>query len=167
MAGGARRARLRARHCRGGGDVVNDFVEECRREWRRLRVPDHVADEMAAELAADLEEAASEDVSADQLLGNDPPAFAAAWAAERGFGEPRRARRGLLLLAAVLALVAVAAAGAAIAITASPAQPSSVSALPSIRFAGTDRIWLVAAGDLPPGIHRERSGPARTIGSIV
>ena len=41
---------------------MNDFVEECRREWRRLRVPKHLADEMAAELAADLEEAAPEDV---------------------------------------------------------------------------------------------------------
>ena len=36
---------------------MNEFVEECRREWNRLGVPDPVANEMAAELEADLEEA--------------------------------------------------------------------------------------------------------------
>jgi hypothetical protein len=39
---------------------VNEFIEECRREWRRLGVPDPIANEMAADLVADIEEAESE-----------------------------------------------------------------------------------------------------------
>jgi hypothetical protein len=63
------------------------FVEQCRREWKRLRVPDPVANEMAADLAADLEEAEAEGVSAEEVLGRsafDPRSFAASWATERG-----------------------------------------------------------------------------------
>ena len=70
---------------------MNEFVEECRREWRRLRVPDPIANEMAADLQADLDEAASEGVSAEAVLGTaafDARSFAASWAAERGFVEP-------------------------------------------------------------------------------
>jgi hypothetical protein len=66
---------------------VNDFVEQCRHEWRRLGVPDVLAEEMATELASDLSEAEAEGVSAEQLLGRsafDPRSFAATWAAERG-----------------------------------------------------------------------------------
>lgn len=66
---------------------MNDFVQQCRREWKRLRVPDPVANEMAADLAADLKEAEAEGVSEEELLGTsafDPCSFAAAWAAERG-----------------------------------------------------------------------------------
>lgn len=48
---------------------MNEFVEECRREWKRLRVPDAVAAEMAADLAADLEEAEAEGASAEEVLG--------------------------------------------------------------------------------------------------
>ena len=33
---------------------MNEFVEECRREWRRLGVPDPIANEMAADLTADI-----------------------------------------------------------------------------------------------------------------
>jgi len=65
---------------------VNDFVEQCRREWKRLGVPDSVAEEMAAELAADLNEAEADGISARELLGNaatDPRSFAASWADER------------------------------------------------------------------------------------
>ena len=43
---------------------MNEFVEECRREWRRLGVPDPIANEMAADLTADIEEAESEGGSA-------------------------------------------------------------------------------------------------------
>ncbi len=66
---------------------MSDFFEQCRREWRRLGVPDPVAEEMATELASDLSEAEAEGVSAQELLGRsafDPPSFAATWAAERG-----------------------------------------------------------------------------------
>jgi hypothetical protein len=70
---------------------MSEFVEECRREWKRLRVPDPIANEMAADLAADLAEAEAEGASAEQVLGSgafDPRAFAASWAAERGVVGP-------------------------------------------------------------------------------
>jgi hypothetical protein len=70
---------------------MNEFVEECRREWRRLRVPDPIANEMAADLAADLAEAEAEGASAEQVLGSgafDARAFAASWATERGIIGP-------------------------------------------------------------------------------
>jgi hypothetical protein len=66
---------------------VSEFVDECRREWRRLGVPDPVANEMAADLTADLEEAEAEGDSPEDVLGNsafDPRRFAAAWAVARG-----------------------------------------------------------------------------------
>jgi hypothetical protein len=82
---------------------MNPFVEECRREWTRLGVPDSVANEMAADLEVDLAEADAEGTSAEEVLGTgvfDAPAFAAAWAAERGVippptpsEPPTRARR--------------------------------------------------------------------------
>ena len=67
--------------------MASDFVEECRREWRRLCVPDPVANEMAADLRADLEEAEAEGASPEAVLGSeafDPRSFAALWAQERG-----------------------------------------------------------------------------------
>jgi hypothetical protein len=66
---------------------VNRFVQECRREWKRLRVPDAIANEMAADLAADLAEAEAEGASPEDVLGDavfDARSFAASWAAERG-----------------------------------------------------------------------------------
>jgi hypothetical protein len=66
---------------------VSQFVEECRREWKRLGVPDPAAEEMASDLTADLAEAEAEGASAEHVLGTgafDPRSFAAAWAAERG-----------------------------------------------------------------------------------
>ena len=66
---------------------MSEFVDECRREWRRLGVPDPVANEMAADLTADLEEAEAEGGSPEDVLGNsafDPRRFASAWAAARG-----------------------------------------------------------------------------------
>ena len=64
---------------------MNAYVEECRREWSRLGVPDGLADEMATDLEADLAEAEADGVSAAEILGeSDPRGFAAAWAGERG-----------------------------------------------------------------------------------
>ena len=66
---------------------MSDFVEQCRREWRRLGVADPLAEEMAADLTSDLEEAEAEGVSATEYLGasaRDPRSFAASWATERG-----------------------------------------------------------------------------------
>ena len=97
---------------------MNDFIEQCRSEWRRLKVPATVADEMAAELAADLEQAEAEGVPEEEVLGSgafDPRSFAASWASARGVVQSRRKRRyvvaaivtGLTLLAVVGALVTV------------------------------------------------------------
>jgi hypothetical protein len=70
---------------------VIQFVEECRREWRRLGVPDPIANEMAADLTADIEEAEAEGGTAEDVLGTslfDPRRFAAAWAGARGVTAP-------------------------------------------------------------------------------
>jgi hypothetical protein len=70
---------------------MSEFVEECRREWRRLGVPDPIANEMAADLTADIEEAEAEGGSAEDVLGTslfDPRRFAAAWAGARGVIAP-------------------------------------------------------------------------------
>jgi hypothetical protein len=70
---------------------VNEFVEECRQEWKRLHVPDPVANEMAADLEADLKEAEAEGASPEEVLGSgafDARSFAASWAAERGVAQP-------------------------------------------------------------------------------
>ena len=73
---------------------MNEFVEECRREWKRLHVPDPIANEMAADLEADLKEAEAEGASPEEVLGSgafDPRSFAASWAAERGVAQPTAA----------------------------------------------------------------------------
>ncbi|MDH4341434.1 MAG: PASTA domain-containing protein, partial [Thermoleophilia bacterium] len=117
---------------------MSDFVEERRRERKRLRVPDPVANEMAADLAADLEEAEAEGVSAEEVLGSgafDPRAFAVAWATERGVARPRwrdRVRTRRLLSAAVvlliiLAVTLLAIAGLAIALVASTSGSTATS----------------------------------------
>jgi hypothetical protein len=100
---------------------VNEFVEECRREWRRLGVPDPIANEMAADLTAAIEEAEAEGGSAEDVLGNsvfEPQRFAASWAGARGVTASVppdvKTRRGVVLpvaltaSAAFFALVAVA-----------------------------------------------------------
>jgi hypothetical protein len=70
---------------------VSEFVEECRREWKRLGVPDPIANEMAVDLTADIEEAEAEGGTAEDVLGTslfDPRRFAAAWAGARGVTAP-------------------------------------------------------------------------------
>ena len=104
---------------------MSDFVEECRREWRRLGVPDRVANEMADDLRADLEEAAAEGATPEDVLGSgafDPRAFATAWAAERGIvgqrvPSPRIGRRPAGLPAAIAALALIAIIGAVLVIS--------------------------------------------------
>lgn len=66
---------------------MNEFVEECCREWQLLGVPDPIASEMAVDLTTDIEEAEAEGGSAEDVLGSslfDPRGFAAAWASARG-----------------------------------------------------------------------------------
>jgi hypothetical protein len=95
---------------------VTEFVDECRREWRRLGVPEPAANEMAADLAADLKEAEQDGVAAEEVLGSgafDPRAFAASWASERGLIPTRwhdgmRSHRLLLAVAGLVVLLAAA-----------------------------------------------------------
>jgi hypothetical protein len=101
---------------------VSQFVEECRREWKRLRVPSTIADEMANDLTADLEEAEADGASAEDVLGSgasDPRAFAAAWASERGIAQVPRShrlrKRWVLLLVTPLVLCLIVIAGGALA----------------------------------------------------
>jgi hypothetical protein len=66
---------------------MSRFVEECRKEWGRLGVPDVEANEMAADLETDLAEARTDGVSPEEVLGNgyfDAKSFAASWAIARG-----------------------------------------------------------------------------------
>jgi hypothetical protein len=85
---------------------MNAYVEECRREWKRLGVPPGLAEEMAAELEADLAEAEADGVSAAEMLGeSDPRRFAATWARERGLvaeAPPKKSRKGLWIAVAVV-----------------------------------------------------------------
>jgi hypothetical protein len=126
---------------------VNQFIEECRREWRRLRVPKSVAEDMAAELETDLAEARAEGISPEELLG-DPRSLAAAWAQEHGSQQ----RRTWIVPAAIAVLFAVAVAGALLAVFAPPsrsAAPFTRLAAPppsSTRMIVTDpvRVWVPA-----------------------
>lgn len=101
---------------------MSGFVDKCRKEWRRLGVPEDVANEMAADLAADLAEAETEGVSAEHVLGDavfDARSFAASWAEARGVipsarpARPMREVRWTVVVRAVVSLV-LASAGLAI-----------------------------------------------------
>ena len=112
---------------------MNEFVEECRREWSRLGVPETVANEMAADLTTDLEEAAADGVPSEEVLGSgasDARAFAAAWAAERGVTRPlttnHRLRR-LLTGAALTTLALVTILGAVLVIASPPDTPTRLA----------------------------------------
>jgi hypothetical protein len=100
---------------------MSDFVQQCRREWERLGVPDPVANEMAADLAADLAEAEAEGVSAEEVLGRsafDPRSFATSWAAERGVipsvRHQKSASRKPFILAALATLTVIGVIGGAL-----------------------------------------------------
>jgi hypothetical protein len=126
------------------------YVEECRREWKRLGVPELLAEEMATELESDLAEAEADGVSADEILGeSDPRRFAATWAKERGLvREPqptktKRRRRwpwvvvGLVLaLVFVIVLALVAAAGVSVHTHVNLRQPQAVRSVVIPDFVG-------------------------------
>ena len=112
---------------------MSEFIEECRREWRRLHVPDPVADEMASDLAADLSEAEVEGASPEELLGDaafDPKSFARSWAQERGLVvvPPPRSSSQLALAFVVAAIVIGGSIGAALRLTQSSPQRSVIVA---------------------------------------
>jgi hypothetical protein len=102
---------------------MTQFVDECRKEWQRLGVPEAVSNEMAGDLAADLAEAEAEGVSPEEVLGNgvfDARSFAASWAIARGVvsSNPQTARsvRRPPWTAALSALVSLIVGGAGLAI---------------------------------------------------
>jgi hypothetical protein len=129
---------------------VSDFVEECRREWKRLHVRGPVANEMAAELAADLREAEVEGASPEELLGDaafDPQAFARSWAQERGLvadslpSERRRLRLALLLAAAAVVVGGGIAAGVLLARSPSQSRtPTAVAPTTTVAVTGVPNL---------------------------
>jgi hypothetical protein len=147
---------------------VSEFVEECRREWKRLRVPGTIADEMADDLAADLEEAEADGASVEEVLGSgasNPRAFAAAWASERGIARPPRwdrIRARPLIMATFALLVLVAVGSVAIAVVASSggsAGPRNVATTVAPSFAGGRLIGTYIWGaNVPPSNIALRTG---------
>jgi hypothetical protein len=162
---------------------VNEYVAECRREWRRLGVSSPIADEMAAELEADLDEAPS----LDEALGTDAAdahAFARRWALERGVVPPprRSPRAGLVAALAAFALAAIA--GALLMTFSSPSHserlvvatvPQTVSVMEQRRADAAALMAAVATGSNvtpPPPILRpatiDDSGvDADTVGLVL
>jgi hypothetical protein len=142
---------------------VIEFVEDCRREWRRLGVPDPIANEMAADLTADIEEAEAEGGSAEDVLGNsvfDAQRFAASWAGARGVtspalpdGPPRR-RAFPLALTAIGAFFGLAAIALLI-------GRRSASAAVSVRriLAGPGPVRLFGPGSASPPFRSVVLGP--------
>jgi hypothetical protein len=141
---------------------VTQFVDECRREWRRLRVPDDIANEMAADLEADLRDAEADGLSPEDVLGNgvfDPRSFAASWASERGVIPPHAAapsRDRRTLVAAVVGALAIAALAAGIAILSTQHGATRIALpqrfelrpalgafrFPRLRPGATPRLWV-------------------------
>lgn len=143
---------------------MNQFVDQCRREWRRLGVPEAAANEMAADLIADLAEAQADGVSPEEVLGNgffDPATFAATWATARGLAPAGRDRMpktislwSLALAAGALVCVVVAAAGLLL-LAGTPIRSASV-AITAVRrpirlvlpppIAGSHQVFTMRAG---------------------
>jgi hypothetical protein len=127
---------------------MRTFVQECRREWKRLGVPDAIADEMATDLAADLADAEADGVTPEELLGggaSDPRSFAATWAAERGVAHGLQAGvRGRLpsprMVGATAAFVIVAIVGAVLAIVGAPTDRTASFGVPSP--SGDVAVWV-------------------------
>lgn len=114
---------------------MSEFVEECRREWRRFGVPDAVANEMAADLTVDLDEAEADGGTPQDALGNsafDPRRFAE-WATARGVtGIPipeRSSRWPAPWVLVVTVLLGVLIMGAGLLSRSAPAVELSVSPL--------------------------------------
>jgi hypothetical protein len=135
---------------------MSEFLDACRREWRRLGVPDPVAAEMAAEVAVDLEQAEAEGVAPEEVLGSsifDPAGFAFNWATEKGVippaARPPRVGRRWVAVAALVSFAFVTAIGAGIAVLA---------------FHGAD-IVAVARAASPRALLPRVRGFSRPVGS--
>jgi hypothetical protein len=121
--------------------MTSPFVDECRKEWRHLGVPEAVANEMAADLEADLTEAQADGLAPEAVLGNDffdPRAFAASWATARGVVNPgprvpERIRFPSWTLAACATVSAAAAMLGLVVLVGRRVGSASVSAAPTRR----------------------------------
>jgi hypothetical protein len=145
---------------------VSEFVDECRREWCRLGVPDPVANEMAADLTADLEEAEAEGGSPEDVLGNsvfDPRRFAAAWASARGVTSPPTLDRRPLwrppIAIALAVVIGVLTVGAGFALLVGRASSSVAFATRRIVAGpGSIRLFAPGPGRIVPGPLRQFVG---------
>jgi hypothetical protein len=130
---------------------MSEFIEECRREWKRLHVPDPVANEMAADLAADLREAEVEGASPEALLGTaafDPQAFARSWAQERGLVAPASLERRRLRLTLALVTTALIIGGgiaATLLLTRGPSPSPATTLVVVPNLVGMNRTAATAA----------------------
>lgn len=147
---------------------MSGFIDECRKEWARLGVPEAESNEMAADLDADLAEARAEGASPEEVLGNgyfDARSFAASWATARGVvGVSSRGGRTIRLRSLVLAASAligtvVAAAGLLIlvrprfgsqAIAAGPFVRHANRPVPSILVNPHSRVFAGLGGAIDP-----------------
>ena len=158
---------------------MNRFIKECRREWKRLRLPDSVANEMAADLAADLAEAEAEGASIEDVLGSsafDPRSFAASWAAERGVSQPPRAPAGSpprWWPIAAIAAIAVALVGALLVIAPKPgvhfqigSSSSGVPVVPHPSFRGPPPGLAAHASTVADHVH-ELGGLILIVGIVA
>jgi hypothetical protein len=133
---------------------MSTYVEECRREWKRLGVPDLMADEMATDLEADLAEAQAEGVSAAEILGeSDPRRFAETWASERGLvpeaQPPKKSRKRFWIVLAIVVVVLAFFLGiGAVALLATPRV--STSGPPPVQVSGIPVIPAKRAVRVPP-----------------
>lgn len=151
---------------------MSEFVEECRREWKRLRVPDPVANEMAADLAADLREAEVEGASPEELLGDaafDPQAFARSWAQERGLvgSLPLWGRLRLVLPLAAAAIVIGGGIAAAVLLTQAPSQSPTPPVVAPTATVGAPATTVVAIPNLVGMKRAEATAAARAAGLNV
>jgi hypothetical protein len=158
---------------------VSRFVKECRREWKRLGVPDAIANEMAADLTADLAEAEAEGASIEDVLGSsafDPPSFAASWAAERGVSQPPTAPAGSpprwWPIAAIVA-IAVALVGALMVIAPKPgihfqigSSSGGVAVVPHSSFRGPPPGLAAHASTVADHVH-ELGGLILIVGIVA
>lgn len=64
------------------GQDVTGLVAECERYWQAAGIPPAAVAEMSLELRQHLEAAVADGRSVESVVGDDPTAFAAAWAAE-------------------------------------------------------------------------------------
>jgi hypothetical protein len=118
---------------------VNEFVSECRREWKRLGVPRSTIDEMAAELDRDLDEGTPEEV-----LGTDAanaPAFARTWAEARGVIRERQRSRVPAILTALALIPTVV--GAALMVSDDTSGSTSTVTVQSLTFAPSPKMQTI------------------------